>query len=109
MAPKKRKQVAVHQRRHFNQLVDVFDTPQPVDVMERLSQIVAAAMLSQGEVVLDVGTGVGVLVPLIERYHPSIILACDLAEKMLQRVREKYPEVRTYQADIAALSLQSAK
>src|SRR5262249_14928198 len=56
----------------------------------------------------DVGTGVGVLIPLIKSYHPSVILACDLAEKMLQRVREKYPEVRTYQADIALLPLESA-
>jgi SAM-dependent methyltransferase len=58
--------------------------------------------------VLDVGTGAGVLIPLIKSHHPSAILACDLAEKMLQRVREKYPEVCTYQADIAVLPLESA-
>jgi ubiquinone/menaquinone biosynthesis C-methylase UbiE len=76
--------------------------------VERLSQIVSAARLRQEEVVLDVGTGVGVLVPLIKSYHPSSILACDLAEKMLQRLREKYPDVPTYQADIAVLPLESA-
>jgi SAM-dependent methyltransferase len=108
MRPAERRQVAAHQRRRFNQLVDVFDSPQPPDVLERLGQIVSAARLRQGEVVLDVGAGVGVLIPLIRLYHPSVILACDLAEKMLQRLREKYPEVRTYQADIALLSLESA-
>ena len=108
MRPEENGQVAAHQRRRFNELVDVFDTPQPPDVMERLGQIVSAAGLRHGEVVLDVGTGVGVLIPLIKSHHPSVILACDLAEKMLQRVREKYPEVRTYQADIALVSLESA-
>ncbi|MCI0421593.1 MAG: class I SAM-dependent methyltransferase [Acidobacteria bacterium] len=108
MQPEEQKQVAVHQRRRFNELVDVFDTPQPPDVMERLGQIVSAARLRRGEVVLDVGTGVGVLIPLIKFYHPSVILVCDLAEKMLQRVREKYPEVRTYHADITLLTLDAA-
>jgi len=100
--------VAAHQRRRFNELVDVFDTPQPPDVMERLDEIVSAGGLCHGEVVLDVGSGVGVLVPLIKLYHPSVILACDLAERMLQRVREKYPEVQTFQADIAVLTLDPA-
>ena len=107
MRLEEKRQVAAHQRRRFNELVDVFDTPQPPDVMERLSQIVNAATLRQGEVVLDVGSGVGVLVPLIKPYHPAGILACDLAENMLQRLREKYPEVLTYQADIAELPLES--
>jgi len=79
MRPEEKRQVAAHQRRRFNELVDVFDTPQPPDVMERLDEIVSAAGLCHGEVVLDVGSGVGVLVPLIKLYHPSVILACDLA------------------------------
>jgi ubiquinone/menaquinone biosynthesis C-methylase UbiE len=98
-------QIAENQRRRFNELVDVFDTPQPPEVMARLAEIVAAARLSLGEVILDVGTGVGVLIPLIENYHPSAILACDLADKMLERVTQKYPSVQTYRADIALLSL----
>jgi SAM-dependent methyltransferase len=108
MRPEEKEEVAAHQRRRFNELVDIFDTPQPPGVMERLKEIVSAAKLRQGEVVLDVGTGVGVLIPLIKSHHPSVILACDLAEKMLQRVQEKYPEVRTYHADIAVLPLESA-
>src|SRR5437660_1311947 len=108
MQPEEKARVAAHQRRRFNELVDVFDTPQPPDVIERLEEIVLAAGLRQGDVVLDVGTGVGVLIPLIKFYNPSVILACDLAEKMLQRVRERYPEVRTYPTDIALLTLDPA-
>jgi SAM-dependent methyltransferase len=99
--------IADHQRRRFNELVDVFDRPQPLEVMARLGEIVSSAGLRSGEVVLDVGTGVGVLIPLIQSYQPAAVLACDVAEKMLQRVQNKYPAVRTFHADIAALDLAS--
>jgi len=99
--------IADHQRRRFNELVDVFDQPQPLEVMERLQEIVSSAGLRSGEVVLDVGTGVGVLIPLIQSYQPAAVLACDVAEKMLQRVQNKYPAVRTFHADIASLDLAS--
>ncbi len=107
MSPERALQIAEDQRRRFNELVDVFGTPQPSEVMARLAEIVAAASLSPSEVVLDVGTGAGVLIPLIESYQPSAILACDPAEKMLERVNQKYPTVQTYRADIALLSLPS--
>ena len=107
MSPERALLIAEDQRRRFNELVDVFDTPQPPEVMARIEEIVAAACLSPGEVVLDVGTGAGVLVPLIAACHPSQIWACDLAEQMLERVKQKYPSVRTYQADIALLDLPS--
>jgi SAM-dependent methyltransferase len=99
--------IADHQRRRFNELVDVFDRPQPLEVMARLREIVSSAGLSSGEVVLDVGTGVGVLIPLIQSYQPAAVLACDVAEKMLQRVQNKYAAVRTFHADIASLDLAS--
>ena len=108
MRHEERTQVAAHQRRRFNELVDAFDTPQPQEVMGRLEQIVAAARLRPGEAVLDVGTGVGVLIPLIKPYRAAVISACDLAERMLRRVREKHPDVRTYRADIALLKLDPA-
>lgn len=107
MLPEETK-IADHQRRHFNELVDVFDRPQPLEVMARLQEIVSSAKLRSGEVVLDVGTGVGVLIPLIQSYQPAAVLACDVAEKMLQRVQDKYPAVRTFHADIASLDLASS-
>lgn len=100
--------ISAHQRAVFNRLVEVFDAPQPADVMARLERIVAAANITSGEVVLDVGTGVGVLIPLIHRYRPGRIIVCDLAENMLDRVRKKYPEVETHQGDVAALPLPDA-
>jgi len=107
MLPEQAKAVAEHQRRRFNELVDVFDRPQPPGVMARLWQIVASAELRPGAVVLDVGTGTGVLIPLIQSYRPSTVLACDVAEKMLQQVHDKYPLVHTYHGDIISLALAS--
>jgi len=108
MLPEEAKAIAEHQRRRFNELVDVFDRPQPPEVMARLREIVASADLRPGGLVLDVGTGTGVLIPLIQSYQPSAVLACDVAEKMLQRVQNKHPEVRTYHTDIVSLALASA-
>jgi len=107
MPPEEAKAIAEHQRRRFNELVDVFDRPQPSEVMARLWVVVASAELRPGVVVLDVGTGAGVLIPLIQSYQPSIVLACDMAEKMLQRVHDKYPVVRTCHTDIVSLALAS--
>ena len=106
MLPEEAKAIAEYQRRRFNELVDVFDRPQPPAVMARLWEIVASAALRPGAVVLDVGTGAGVLIPLIQSYQPSIVLACDVAEKMLQRVQHKYPGVRPYHTDIISLALE---
>src|ERR1035438_2072021 len=107
MLPEEAKAIAGYQRHHFNELVDVFDRLQPLEVMARLWEIVASAELHPGAVVLDVGTGAGVLIPLIPSYQPSTVLACDVAEKMLQRVHDKYPAVRTCHADIVSLALAS--
>ncbi len=49
----------------------------------------------------------GFCIPLIQSYQPSTVLACDVAEKMLGRVQDKYPGVRTYHTDIASLDLAS--
>ena len=107
MLPEEAKSIAEHQRRRFNELVDVFNRSQPPEVMARLREIVASADLRPRGVVLDVGTGTGVLIPLIQSYQPSTVLACDVAEKMLQRVQDKYPAVRTSRTDIISLALAS--
>jgi ubiquinone/menaquinone biosynthesis C-methylase UbiE len=100
--------IAAHQRARFNQLANTFDVPQPAEVIERLRQVVAAAGLRPGKAVLDVGTGAGVLIPLIEACRPAAILACDVSEEMLARVRRHYPQVRVLQCDIVWCALRAA-
>ena len=99
---------ALSQRQYFNERVGDFDVPQPRPVIERLTEVVGAAGLRPGEVVLDIGAGVGVLIPLIQSFKPSRIIACDIAEKMLQRLQQKHPQVQTFHSDVADLPLEAA-
>jgi SAM-dependent methyltransferase len=93
------------QRERFDELVDRFEPPLPEGVPERLSRIVAAADIQEGETVLDVGTGTGILIPLIQRYRPGFIYACDLSARMLKRLRENYAGVETIRSDVRDLKL----
>ena len=95
------------QREYFNNRVGEFDVPQPAAVLNRLKNIVSSAGLSGGEVVVDIGAGVGVLIPFLEAYSPSKIFACDLAEKMLERLKTKYPKVNIFHCDVAMLPLEN--
>jgi ubiquinone/menaquinone biosynthesis C-methylase UbiE len=93
------------QRKLFDELYRLFDPPLPEGVPERLEQIVASAEIRRGDVVLDVGSGTGILVPLIQKYDPGGIYACDLSEAMLKQLRKRYTEVETFLSDIRDLTL----
>jgi len=93
------------QRDFFSGLIHVFDPPLPEGVPERLKKIVASASIAKGDVVLDVGTGTGILVPLIEQYEPDTIIACDLSEVMLAHLQEQYPYAKTIASDVRDLTL----
>lgn len=93
------------QARYFDGAVDLFDQKQPRHILERLERIVSAAGIQHGETVLDVGAGVGVLVPMIRAYDPGRILACDLSERMLTRLKQKFPDVETILEDVCDLAL----
>ena len=93
------------QREHFDRLYHLFDPPLPAGVPERLEKIVMAAAIETGDSVLDVGTGTGILIPIIRQYEPGCIYACDLSEAMLRRLKENYSGVKTIQKDVRELTL----
>jgi ubiquinone/menaquinone biosynthesis C-methylase UbiE len=95
------------QRDFFAQLIHVFDPPLPEGVPERLDEIVASARIGEGNTVLDVGTGTGILIPLIKAYKPALIYACDLSDVMLTHLKKRYPYARTLRADVRDLDLPS--
>ena len=96
------------QQERFNQLVHVFEPPLPKGVPERLTRIVAAAKISKGETILDVGAGTGILIPLIQKYLPGKIYACDLSEMMLRQLHKNYADVETILSDVRDLSMPDA-
>ena len=93
------------QAQYFSKLTRFFDPPLPEGVPERLEQIVAAAEIKNSDVVLDIGTGTGILIPLIQAYTPVHIYANDLSEAMLESVQGQYPSVTTLQGDVRDLTL----
>jgi ubiquinone/menaquinone biosynthesis C-methylase UbiE len=93
------------QRKLFDELYHLFDPPLPVGVPERLERIVASAEILKGDNVLDVGSGTGILVPLIQKHEPARIFACDLSETMLRQLKKHYPNVEAIVSDIRELAL----
>jgi SAM-dependent methyltransferase len=94
------------QRDTFDKLYHLFDPPLPEGVPERLENIVAHGRINRGDTILDVGTGTGILIPIINQYEPRWIYACDLSEAMLKQLAsKKYPNVETILADVRDLKL----
>ena len=93
------------QRELFDKIYRIFEPPLPDGVPERLERIVAAAGIVEGASVLDVGSGTGIMVPLIREYEPARIFACDLSEAMLGQLRENHPGVETLLGDVRELEL----
>ncbi len=93
------------QAHYFDGVVELFDQEQPPHILRNLQLIVEAASIQPGDRVLDVGAGVGVLIPLIREYKPGTIVACEISAKMLARLAQKYPDVHTHLSDIAEVKL----
>jgi len=96
------------QQKRFDQCYQLFEPPLPKGVPERLAQIVAAPCIRNGDTVLDVGTGTGILIPLIQTYRPGRVIACDLSTAMLEQLESNYTGVETIQADVRDLNLGDA-
>ena len=93
------------QRELFEKLYRFFEPPLPEGVPERLERIVASGGVVKGATVLDVGSGTGIMVPLIRKYEPAHIYACDLSEAMLARLRKNYAYAETILGDVRDLRL----
>ena len=99
------KQIDQLQSEYFTKYMHLFDPPLPDGVPERLEKIVESASISVSDVVLDIGTGTGILIPVILRYTPALVYANDLSKKMLESVKGRHPAVRTLYGDIRDLDL----
>ena len=93
------------QRNTFDELYRLFEPPLPEGVPERLEKIVANGRINKGDTVLDVGSGTGILVPIIKKYKPGRVNACDLSRRMLEQLRNNYPYAKTILGDVRHLEL----
>ena len=93
------------QAKLFDELATYFSEPVAPDTQERLAQIVASANIRTGEAVLDVGTGTGVLLPIILAQGTSRVAACDLSREMIARARASFKgRVRFFRKDVIDLA-----
>ncbi len=92
------------QQNSFDKIYKLFEPPLPEGVPERLEKIVSNGKIGSGDTVLDVGSGTGILIPIIKKYRPGCIHACDLSEAMLKQLKKNYPYVKTIMADVRDLN-----
>lgn len=93
------------QRISFDKLYQLFDPPLPEGVPERLEKIVSNGDIAKGDTVLDVGSGTGILIPIIKKYKPGSIYTCDLSRRMHEQLKKNYPYVKTIMEDVRDLKL----
>ena len=93
---------------YFDLRVDLFQQPIPESIQDRTRDIVRTARLDPNATVLDVGTGLGVLIPyFLEQGVPADnIVGCDLSGSMLAVARSKFQSVCFLQGDFLDLRLE---
>lgn len=103
--PDRKREHVEYQKAYFDKNYDFFRQSIPADVVDRTKEIVRTALLDSNSRVLDVGTGMGVLIPhfAAQGVKPENIVGCDLSEQMLAEARARNPGVRFWQGDFAEL------
>jgi demethylmenaquinone methyltransferase/2-methoxy-6-polyprenyl-1,4-benzoquinol methylase len=72
----------------FNDLAEQWDETNKWD-MDKIALMLKLLYIKDGDTILDVGTGTGVLIPLLRGYTGNIT-AIDSAEKMIEVARKKF-------------------
>lgn len=94
--------------RSFDRAAGYYDQTRPYfESLERAGSEVILNITGPAARVLDVGTGTGrISIPLLQRGLD--LIGCDLSEKMLRRLQEKFPAARVAQADASRLPFPGA-
>jgi demethylmenaquinone methyltransferase/2-methoxy-6-polyprenyl-1,4-benzoquinol methylase len=76
----------------FNDRAEQWDTINHYD-MGKIELMLKLLYIKNGDAVLDVGTGTGILIPLLLQFTDTIC-AIDSAEKMIEVARKKYAHAK---------------
>ncbi len=96
---------------YFDQLASSWDREITVEGVECLSNIVKELSIKQGDWVLDIGSGTGILLPLLIEAvgDKGRVIALDFSQNMLKQAKAKgfQPIVDFVQADVTAIPLSN--
>ncbi|MDR2433328.1 MAG: class I SAM-dependent methyltransferase [Treponema sp.] len=82
-------------RDFFNSMADSWDEKNRYET-DKIELMLNLLYIKNGDTVLDVGTGTGVLLPLLLRKTGGeYITAIDVAEKMIEKAKQKFPDTGT--------------
>jgi ubiquinone/menaquinone biosynthesis C-methylase UbiE len=90
-------------RAFFEQLALEWNAQQPPDRDEALNRLLTPfdARFPGSGAVLDVGTGTGALIPVLQKRYPALtIVSIDLATAMLRFARQRCSQANLVQADV---------
>ena len=81
-------------REFFNLAASKWDSLATEKTIARLDRIIKQSDIKSGSIILDIGTGTGILLPLLHNVlgNEGKIVGLDISEKMLQRARLKNQE-----------------
>ena len=95
-------------RQFFEDLSVEWDARQPEGRDQLLHDLLAPydPFFSQCRTILEVGTGTGALIPILQQRYPDAkVVSLDIAHKMLTKAGKRQPEADLIQADIHHLPL----
>ncbi|MDR0584423.1 MAG: class I SAM-dependent methyltransferase [Treponema sp.] len=78
-------------REFFNSMADKWDEKNRYET-DKIELMLNLLYIKNGDKTLDVGTGTGVLLPLLlQKTGGEYITAIDIAEKMIKKAKQKFP------------------
>ncbi|HBG17591.1 MAG TPA: hypothetical protein DDW93_12490 [Firmicutes bacterium] len=95
-------------REIFDRMASFWDREVSVPPQERIVELFNGLEVTD-EMVIDIGTGTGVMIPFLLDLNPGLIWAVDISPLMLRKVREKYgvdEKIRTLLAEAEKLPLE---
>lgn len=109
MQPEKRQGHNQKQIEYFDERAHLWKNAVPADIQERTAYIVNSSGVNSQSMILDVGTGSGVLIGhfLASGARQSNVVGCDLSQQMLKLATTRFHDVFFWRGDVMEFSFKS--
>lgn len=80
----------------FDRIAENWDENEGLSTPEKVAEILSIVGIREGQKVLDLGTGTGVLLPMLSRLvgEQGRVTAVDISEGMLSRAKKKFDNLK---------------